>query len=681
MDLLFERCKKTAKTNPNKVVIISGEKQTTYGQLIDEVMKAVNFLKSEDVYPSDKVVFSAPSKAEYVELYLAIQAVGAISVPLLKSIGIEEARYICEETEAKLVVSDNRKFSELPGWKSYKDIFSIDSSDFVDVDSFVIPDRNEEDIAEILYTSGTTGKPKGVMLSNRAICASIKNTMNGMEMQEDDVLLLPLPLNHSFGMRVLRAALFTGESICLQNGFSFAKEFLDNIEINKCNCLACVSSGFEMLRQQIGERLFLYISKLRYVEFSAGAASEELRKELSGKCPDVQIFNTWGSSETGGALFINTTLRKDKIWSAGAPINDIEIAILDDKYNFLSKDGDSIGRLALRGPMLLSGYYNSELTKNTLVDGWFVTNDLVSIDEEDYVKLRGRADDIISVGGEKVAPLDVERFVLEASEVFEAVCVGVDDPNKLLGQVPVVFVVGKIGDRKQIEALIRTNGNPFMMPYDYVEVNQIPRNYMGKVDRKELKKLWEQKLSFGNTATKEKENAKKMLQLILSRRSVRQFTDKCIEHEKLKDILEAARYAPSGHNMQTWKFTVIRSSEEIARFKEVIETVVARTKTPYYGFLNPSTIIIVTNDRRNAYGIQDSSAAIQNMQLMAHAHGLGAVWLNSCLKISDEPEIREMLDKYNIKKSHVVHGIVGLGYYVNAPKTPVKKENVIEYYD
>lgn len=131
--------------------------------------------------------------------------------------------------------------------------------------------------------------------------------------------------------------------------------------------------------------------------------------------------------------------------------------------------------------------------------------------------------------------------------------------------------------------------------------------------------------------------------------------------------------------MQTWQFTVLTAQSVICRLKERVEKVAAEKKTLCYGFLNPQAMILVSNDRRNPDGVQDSSAAIENILLMAHALGLGACWINALRQISDEPDIREILNQFSIPRTHLVYGMIGLGFSEHVPKMPVKKENIVKF--
>ena len=447
--------------------------------------------------------------------------------------------------------------------------------------------------------------------------------------------------------------------------------------------MIAVNAGFEMLQQQMGEDYKNCFKDMRYIEFSAGAVPANKRRQLVEDLPNVRLHNTWGSTETGGGLFLEFSANKDKIESAGAAINDTEAAVLDNDGNIVPIG--EYGRLALKGKALMLGYYQDpKLTEDALHGEWLWTNDMAKMDTDGYVYLNGRVDDIISVGGEKVAPADIEKIISMQPGVRECACCGVDDPKGILGQVPVVFMVADANgyDEKQIEEQIRRLGNGFMVPAAFIKLQELPRNYMGKIDRKAMKEIWKTSLKDESAEANQSGNdnfADKVLELITSRRSVRAFLEKPVERELIDKLLLAGRMAPSGHNMQTWRFTVLQSQDKIDNLKEVTEKVAAEKKSLFYGFQNPQALIIVSNDRRNADGAQDASAAIENILLMAHALGLGACWINALHHISDEPEIREVLNSYSIPTTHLVYGMVGIGYPQSVPKMPVKKENVINF--
>ncbi|MBQ6972347.1 MAG: AMP-binding protein [Synergistaceae bacterium] len=651
-----------ASGQPDKPAVISGGEKTSYSRLWGMAESVASFLAHHGVGRGDCVILSAAMRAEYIAAFLAVKSLRAVAVPASRSATPSEAGGIAGRVKAKIFLTDNPAYRDIPGVLSLSEAAGYPRGEAPSQSAEEIPDA---EITEILFTSGTTGRPKGAMLSQLAVASSIVNTAKGVGMRADDVLLLPLPLNHSYGLRVMRSALYLGGTLVLQNGFSFARETVRNITEHHCTCAAMVHAGFELLRQQTGGRWREYLSGLRYIEFSAGSVPESVRRELRASLPGVRLHNTWGSTETGGALFIDFSCCDDeRMRSAGHPADGITAEVHG-------------GRLALRGDCLLSGYYDDdELTAAALHGGLLLTNDLAEIDAEGWVYLHGRADDIISVGGEKVSPYDVERTISGLAGIRECACVGVDDD--VLGQRPALVVVpeGAGYDIREIEAAIRSKGNPAMIPAEYVNVQAIPRNEMGKVDRKKLRALIKPKAETapGNFADK-------FIDVMLTRRSVRTFTDREIPREMLDRILLAGRMAPTGHNSQTWRFTVITKADTIARIRETAKKVAAEKRTLFYGFNNPRALVIISNDRRNPDGIMDSSAAAENILLASHALGLGACWISALRFISDEPEIQAELDSLGIPPTHVAYVCVGIGWASSVPDTPVKRENVVFFAD
>lgn len=655
------------KIQPDKLAVASGDDSVSWSELNHMIDSCITSLTEKGISFGDYVAVSAVMKPEYIAAFIAVKSIRAIAIPISRNSSSTEAGDIISRTHAKIFLTDNPTYNNIPECN----ILSLRESCRTDTHSFVINEEAEipdDEITEILFTSGTTGKPKGAMLSQKAISSSIFNTSTGIDMMNSDTLLLPVPLNHSFGLRVMRSALSLGESIVLQNGFSFARETQRNIEQWNCNCIVMVNAGFELLRQQMGDAYIECFRNMRYIEFSAGHVPIHTRIELRDSLPGVRLHNTWGSTETGGGLFIEfSSCDESKLESCGRAINDIQAEIRDSSGEW--------GRLSLRSSAVLSGYFDDpELTAHTLQDGWLLTNDLARIDSDGYVYLNGRIDDIISVGGEKVSPSDIEHIISDIPGINECACVGVHDD--VLGERPAVFIAGSY-DQKQIEECIRSKGNAYMIPSEYVSIERLPRNEMGKLDRKKLRDI----LNERRDDTSVSGIAEGFMNVILTRRSIRTFTDEPVDMAMLNKILHAGRMAPTGHNMQTWRFTVVTNPESITKIRDTAKRVSSEKHTLFYGFNNPKVLIIISNDRRNPDGIMDSSAAAENILLASHVLGLGACWISALRFISDEPEIRNMLNELEIPESHIAYVSIGIGHYSGVQKMPVKKENVIHFAD
>lgn len=664
------------KNTPDKLAVGFKTVRLTYGQLCREMKEFAYELKKEyGIGRGDMVMLSALSKPDYVVALLGIQYLGAISIPLDKSAKEENVADIYHFIKPKLLLSDSLIKSNDIKRVSLKNLYQKVTENCQDRElEYRLPAENN--VAEVLFTTGTTGKPKGAMLTYENLYASTHNTWHGVNMVSEDIVLIPLPLNHSVGMRVLRTALYIGATIVIQNGFTFAKELEKNIDNFQCTALVSVPASIELVYRQMRDKFAGILGKLRYIEFGAGSLSYDMKKKLVSILPNTIIYNTWGSTETGGAIFLNVTERPDKLTSLGKPADGIELKVVNDEgKEIIARDIDTAGRMILRGKMQMAGYYNlPEINKETLVNGWLYTNDIVYTDEEGYVYMLGRADAIINVGGEKVSPIEVENIAQEFEDIRECACIGVNDPNGVLGQVPVLFVVLEEGAELNVEKITKflaERMEKYKLPYKYVVIEELPRNRMKKLNYSALRSFWEENGDI--------ELMNPVVRNILSRHSIREFQEKQIPKAYLEMIVKAGIHAPSGHNMQTWRFTVIQNAGKIVELKKIVSEVAKRKKVYFYGLNNPNVLILVSNDRRNENAIQDSSCAAENMMLAANSYGIGSVWINAMKTLCDEPEVRKILDSMEIPKQHIVWATLSMGYPVKPGTALAKKENVVKW--
>lgn len=672
--------------NPDKTAIIFKQDKISYGELSRQIYSMAFILKKDyQVQSRDTVMLSAVSKPEYVVALLALQYLGAITVPVDKT-ALEEN--ICDVyffNSAKLIFTDTRITNEAVHKYSLQELYkkTLESESYLKgtvsdaISSYFYP--NMEEVAEMLFTTGTTGRPKGAMLSYKNLLASTCNTRDGVGMLESDVVLLPLPLNHSVGMRVTRTILYIGATMVIQNGFTFPKELKKNMQDHGCTGFVCVPAVLERLSRQMGPEFQDTLKALRYMEIGAGSLSYDMKKKMRALLPDTKIINTWGSTETGGAIFLNVSEYPDKLTSLGKPVPCIQLKVVDlDGNTIQARDMDTAGRMALQGNMQMIGYYHlEEATADALHDGWLFTNDLVYTDEDGFVYMLGRADDIINVGGEKVSPVEVENIASEHPALFECACIGVEDPEGILGQVPVLYYVPEEGenpDEREILKFLSTRMESYKLPKLFVRLTELPRNRMKKLDRKKLRCIWQE--------SGDKNLTNPVIEAILSRQSIRCFTDQRIPKPVLESILRCGLQAPSANNMQTWRFTVLQDQEKIHLLKNLIPEVIKDMpgkKVKFYGFNNPDTVILLTNDKRNANGCYDCALAAENMMLAAHSLGIGSVWNHALQGLDQNEKIREFLTELGIHPRHSVQAVLLLGYPDGSTKKIERRPDVIHW--
>lgn len=509
---------------PDKMAIGFQKTRVTYGQLCSQVKAMAAKLALEyGVQKGDFVMLQGVSKPDYVVAYLAIQYLGAVSIPTDKAAKEENILDVYRYTQPRVMLTDlpitagdvnmvslEKLYEDVAAETQEKGVEETEVSKAMPEKAGDVPEKmtgtfpaytapEASAAAEILFTTGTTGKPKGTMLSIGNIYASMHNTWHGVGMITEDCVLIPLPLNHSLGMRVLRTALYIGASVVIQNGFTFAKEIDNNITEFGCTGMVSVPASMELMYRQMRRHFQRIMGQLRYIEVGAGSLGYAMKKKLIEEIPNTRVVNTWGSTETGGAIFLCIPEHPDKLTSLGHPIDTVELKVIDTEGNDITekaRDIDSAGRMVLRGDMQMMGYYKMpEATAEALVDGWLYTNDIIYTDEDGYVYMLGRADDIINVGGEKVSPLEVENVAQEFEEIRECACIGIKDPDDVLGQIPVLFVVpeNKEFHPELLTRFMSARVEKYKLPLRFEIIEELPRNRMQKLNRKELHRMWDEK--------------------------------------------------------------------------------------------------------------------------------------------------------------------------------------------
>lgn len=491
-DTLVEAVLFHAETSGDKPAVILKDEVLTYGELA-LLARRIAFLFHEryGIKAGDRVMISGVSRPEYPAVLLGLQYLHAVTVPLDKLWPEEAVLRLYDFVRPRMMVTDMEIRREDVAAVTFRalDPAAAPEADPGERFPYVLPDPDR--VAEMLFTTGTTGAPKGAMLTYRNIRAITLNNMEGVGIRPDDVVLNPLPLCHSLGLREVRMALYAGATLVLQNGFSAPGELRGNIDRFHCTGFVCVPAVLERLtRSEEGfEQLF---GRFRFMEIGAGSLSMNLRKRLPAMLPDTEIFNTWGSSETGGVIFLDVKRRQDKIASLGKPVSSSRVKVVGPSGEEIRAPGpENPGRLALSGEMVMAGYYSMpEENRSALADGWFLTSDLVYTDGDGFVYMLGRVDDIINVGGEKVSPIEVERFAGEYEKIRDAACIGV--PDEILGQIPVLFVQAEDPfDTEELMDFLREKLGKHKRPREIVRIGELPRNRMEKLDRKALRKLWD----------------------------------------------------------------------------------------------------------------------------------------------------------------------------------------------
>jgi acyl-CoA synthetase (AMP-forming)/AMP-acid ligase II/acyl carrier protein len=475
----------TASTNPNKTALVCGDESISYEKLATKVRSAATFLNNQGVQRNDRVLLSAQNTSPtFAYGYFACHLIGAISVPIGERIGSSTLGEIVKQTQPRFSCLSN----PTPFALASAPLSSLDS-DFPLANESAI--ASPDDTADILFTAGTTGKPKGIMQTHRNIKAFAdgRNSIIGTAARQQ--LLLPLSLNHGFGLGRLRSTMLAGGTVILVDGFAAPECFFRALEKNDVSGFCCVPSGFATLFELTGGKLGEYRNQLRYIETATAPLPPSLKEHLITLLPDTRIYNTYGLTEaTSTIAFVDVHTLQQQTIPVGRPVPGVEIKIVNDEW--AAGPAGARGQVIVRGDNVMKGYWGDPArTKEVLIDGWLLTNDIGFLDGNGYLHLVGRKQELINVGGLKVAPAEIEGILDDHPAIRECACVGIKDPAGMAGETIKAFLVAENSQAlkptdDELINFLRPVIESHKLPSQFVWVDALPKNAVGKLQRLRL---------------------------------------------------------------------------------------------------------------------------------------------------------------------------------------------------
>ncbi|MCL5884928.1 MAG: AMP-binding protein [Deltaproteobacteria bacterium] len=483
-------------------VVTDGGDTLTYATLDDRCRRFAGFLRSRLVVPGERVAILLQNVPEFVIAYFGTIAAGCVAVPVNYRLSPAEVAYILSDCSASLVVTSGERFGEVAGQDGARGVRdwllvdgggegSIPFDEALAADPVPAPEpAAPDDVAVLLYTSGTTGFPKGAMISHRNTLFNVDSCRATLGYREDDVGLLTLPLFHVTGLHSqLVALLACGATVVLQKEYDTG-QVLERIARNRVTALFFVPAIYKLftLRSDIGR---YDLSSVRIAAYGGAPMAPETILALRGILP-ARLHNCYGLTECSSlGTVLPAELALSKSESVGFPVPGTEAEVR-------GAGGETIppgepGELHLRGPHIVRGYFGApEKTREAIRDGWLRTGDVARIDADGLVYILDRTKDMINRGGEKVYGLEVENVLYVYPGVAEAAVFGISHP--VFGEVPAACVVPLPGSNVDPEGLIvfcRGRLADYKVPVSVRVVDRIPRNPAGKVLKKELRREWE----------------------------------------------------------------------------------------------------------------------------------------------------------------------------------------------
>ena len=473
-------------TQPQKLCLADDTGEVTYQEYAVKIRKYAQAFLSAGIKADDKIVVEARQTIEYLAVELSLQVIGAVFVPVEHNCAKEKIAAFAQRAQAKATITV--KEGEYP-----VDIaFTYDSLlPLVETATEFVPQTlpSREQISEILFSTGTTGKEKGIVITHGNNIALAQNVMYGVEMEKDNVEMIPSPMNHSHGLRRYYANMYNGCTVVLLGSIMNARLFFSNIDKYGVNAVDLVPSALSVLLKLSKDKMGEYADRIRYIQFGAAPMMEADQNKICALLPRTRLYNFYGSTESGCICIYNFNQPNSKKGCIGKPAYNAKIIVVDDDRREIVSDKDNTGTLASFGGMNMSGYWqDEEETAKVLCGGGVYSNDVAYYDQDGDIILLGRKGDVINVAGNKVSPEEIENVVKKFEGVADCGVIPVEDAMK--GFVPKLFVEMKAGhsfDQVAIHRFIAANLEPYKVPVYIVEIDKIPRSYNGKLLRKELK--------------------------------------------------------------------------------------------------------------------------------------------------------------------------------------------------
>lgn len=514
---------------PQRTALVCGKERFTYIQFADRVSKLAGALRGAGVRAGDRVAFLSTNCHRLLEAYYGVVESGAVLLPLNIRLAPQELAYILNDSRARVLFLQSHFLDLVKSFRSklttIKNFYSLDAVAEVDwlstqnyeaLLSSASPYRadimqvDENSLAELFYTSGTSAEPKGVMLTHRNIYLHALNAGLALHTDNEAVELHTIPLFHANGWGVAHFLTLLGGKHVMMQKFDPPEVFrhIQAERVHYCSLVPAMATALV----NCPERQKYDLSSLKRISIGGAASSPTLVREVEEKL-GCTCFSGYGLTETAPVLTISP-MKPGLAWEAdqrfagqsmtGYAIPGVELRVVDENDQDVLRDGRAMGEIVTRTDGVMAGYWQQpEATAEALRGGWFHTGDMATWNEEGYILVVDRKKDIIVSGGENVSSLEVEKVLLSHPAVLEVAIIPV--PDKVWGEVPKALVVLKPNMQASEAELIehcRSRLAHYKCPRSVEYLESLPRTGTGKVLKRDLrKKYWQGRETIRPSAT------------------------------------------------------------------------------------------------------------------------------------------------------------------------------------
>lgn len=480
-----------AKEIPRKTFIKFRKSRLTYLQADNLATLVSGGLRRHGLNIKDRAAIIMENCPEYIISYFAILRAGGIAVPVNTFLTAEEMSYILRDSGCKIAVYSSNFKNRIEEIKKHIPELKAVMFDEIPRHKTERYIGHDDEVAVLLYTSGTTGFPKGAMLTHFNLMSNVEACLKVILFTGRDRILLFLPLFHSFTFTVcVLVPLYTGASIFLLESVKPFSMVINSIFRNRITFVVAVPTIFNILSRKRLPFFFKYIFKILVCIracISGASALPEHTLSAFEKRFKIPLLEGYGLTEAAPVVAVNPLSNIRKPSSVGPPLPGIEVAII-------GKDGKRLasgetGELIVKGPNIMKGYFNKEQeTAEVLKDGWLYTGDMAKTDEDGYIYIVDRKKDLIIVDGMNIYPREIENAAMELNSIAECAMVGIPDGKG--SEITMLFIKKKdsaVLDEKEIRNYLKRHVAQFKIPKRIIFVAEFPKTATGKIKKNELR--------------------------------------------------------------------------------------------------------------------------------------------------------------------------------------------------
>ena len=475
--------------------LFHGQSVCRYGELRARVDQCARRLLAGGTSKGERVAIIAESSVFFVVAYLGIIRAGIVAVPIETEASTETRDRIVREAGIRTLMVSRQLSRRLAGWAAQAGLESIDESALEAIDAVgpidfpeIAPDR---DHASLMYTSGSTGVPRAVVITHSNIATNTRDIIEVLGLTASDRVMLVLPLHYCFGLSLLHTHLSVGGSLVIDNRFIFPEHVLQEMVARECTGLAGVPATYQILLRKSRFKTTAFPS-LRWLQQAGGKLPNPHIREILEAFPNVRFQLMYGQTEATARLSCMPSERlHDKLGSIGQGLPSTRLQVVRPDGSPVTPGSDEVGEIVAAGGNIAPGYWNDpEETARYFRGGRLHTGDLARVDAEGFIFIVEREREMIKSGGHRVGAKEVEEVIAELPEVVEVAVVG--EPHELLGEAIAAFIApidGSSLTSDDVREHCRRHLPAFKVPERVVFLPKLPHNANGKVVKSELKKM------------------------------------------------------------------------------------------------------------------------------------------------------------------------------------------------